>query len=376
MKKICYVVTIAATIDSFFIPQLKYLSAKGFDVTVVCSDNETLQEKLGDSIRFFPICIPRGVSLMGSARAICALKSFFNREQFDLIQYSTPNAGFYASIAAKAVGCRVRNYHLMGFRYLGMSGIERMIFKQIEKITCANSTHIECVSQSNLEFGVAQRIFQREKATVVWNGSTGGVDLDRFDFKKRLVWRSEIRQELGYGEDDFVFGFIGRITRDKGIDELLEAFFSLQNESKLLFVGRLEDDGTLDSALLEKANCHPKIKFHKAVADIERYYAAIDVLVLPSYREGFGNVVIEAAAMGTPAIVSNIPGPIDAIEDGVTAYTVESRNATDLQEKMEQILNSNFKQIGNAAHKYVATHFDSVVLCEKILQRKITLLGN
>ena len=113
MIKICYVVTIPLTIEAFFIPQLQYLASNGFDVTVVCSNDLTLQEKLGANIRFYPIDIPRGISITGSIYAIKALTQFFKIEKFDLIQYSTPNAANYASNASKKIGCRVRTYHMM-----------------------------------------------------------------------------------------------------------------------------------------------------------------------------------------------------------------------------------------------------------------------
>lgn len=375
MRKICYVVTIPSTIKSFFIPQLQYLAENGFDVTVVCSPDTNLQIALGDSVRYLPVEIPRGMSLAGTIKAISDLIELFTKEKFDLIQYSTPNAAFCASIAAKLVGCKRRNYHLMGFRYLGASGISKALLKWIEKITCKNSTSIECVSKSNLELGVQDGIFKREKATVVWNGSTGGVDLERFDFAKRQKWRSEMRKELGYSEDDFVYGFAGRITRDKGINELLEAFLNLDTQAKLLLVGRLEDAQSLDPELLKTAQGHPNICFHDAVVDIERYFAAMDVLVLPSYREGFGNVVIEAGAVGTPAIVSDIPGPTDAIERNKTALVVPVKNIQALFDAMVKIRKLDAVQMGENAAAFSRTCFDCRKLNRRIVERKKNLLG-
>lgn len=374
MIKICYVVTIPLTIESFFIPQLQYLAANGFDVTVVCSNDSSLQEKLGESIRFYPIEIPRGISVGGSIYALKALTQFFQKEKFDLIQYSTPNAAFYSSIAAKRAGCRVRNYHLMGLRYLGASGMGRAVLKTLERIACHNSTSIECVSKSNMEMGIKEGLFSKEKVTVVWNGSTGGVDLSRFDFSKRQQWRMETRKELGYSSSDFVYGFAGRITKDKGIEELLSAFLELKDNSKLLLVGDIEEANCLDVALLTKAQEHSDIKFHSFVSDIERYYAAIDVLVLPSYREGFGNVVIEAGAVGTPAIVTDIPGPTDTIEPEKTALVVPVKNLSALAESLKQIRKRDYIAMGENAAQFVKEMFDSKVLCEKILERKKEIL--
>lgn len=374
MKKICYVVTIPLTIRAFFIPQLKYLTDNGFDVTVICSDDGVIKEDLGNKIHYIPVEIPRGISVLGSLKAIKDLKRVFKREKYDLIQYSTPNAALYASIAAKAVGCKVRNYHLMGFRYLGAKGIGRFILKSIEIVACKCSTSIECVSKSNLEMGIINHIFPAEKATVVWNGSTGGIDLKRFDIDKREQWRNEIRNELGYKKEDFVYGFVGRITKDKGINELLEAFHELKNGSKLLLLGPMEGMDTLNQKLLKSSKNHPDILIHDAVSDVERYYAAIDVLMLPSYREGFGNVVIEAAAVGTPAIVSNIPGPIDTIEVGKTALTVQVEDIDDLVNEMKKIRVLNCSQMGINAYNYAHNNFDSKMLCVKILERKEQLL--
>lgn len=375
MDRICYVLTISSTVKAFFIPQLKYLASNGFDVTVVCSNDAMLQEELGDTIRFYPIEMPRGISFRKSIIAIKTLTKFFREEQFDLIQYSTPNAAFYASIAAKKAGCKVRNYHCMGFRYLGAKGLAKILLKKIEKITCGNSTSIECVSKSNMDYAVKEGLFPREKATVVWNGSTGGVDLVKFDYRKRLQWRDEIRKELGYSHEAFVYGFVGRITRDKGIDELLEAFLNINNDSKLFLIGQIEGVELLDDELLDKAKKHPNIQFHESVTDIERYYAAIDVLLLPSYREGFGNVIIEAGAVGTPAIVSNIPGPIDIVDDGKTAIIVEAKSVKSLENAMQRIRKMDYISMGREASQFAKEKFDSKELCKLILKRKEELLN-
>lgn len=374
MKKICYVLTISGTVRSFFIEQLRYLVCNGIEVTVVCSEDKHLQEELGNTIHFEPVEIPRGVALGGMLRAISELKGMFKKEKFDLVQYSTPNAAFCASIAARLAHIKIRNYHLMGFRYLGANGIARAILKIFEKITCKNSTHIECVSESNRKLGIAEGVFKEEKTCVVGCGSTGGVDLGRFDYGKRMQWRTEIRRENGFSEDDFVYGFVGRITKDKGIDELLEAFLQLQDGSKLLLTGRFEEKESLNQELLSIAMSQENIVFLDAVDDIERIYAALDVLVLPSYREGFGNVVIEAAAVGTPAIVSNIPGPTDAIIDGETAYTVQPKNAESLLDAMKKVHTKECSITGEKALQFVREHFDSRALCEQILERKKRLL--
>lgn len=375
MKKICYVVTVPLTVRAFFIPQLKYLAENGFDVTVICSNDDSLQKELGEQIHYIPVEIPRGISFKGSVRAIGSLFDIFKKEKYDLIQYSTPNAALYTSVASKLAGIRVRNYHLMGFRYLSEKGVKRKILKLLEKISCHMSTSIECVSESNLELGVRERIFKRNKPVVVWNGSTGGIDLTRFDISKREQWRAQIRGKLGYSETDFIYGFVGRITKDKGINEILDAYFQLKSSDKLIFIGDVEGEQELEQELLKQAKECSNVFFHESVSDIEKYYAVIDVLLLPSYREGFGNVVIESAAMGTPAIVSNIPGPIDAVVADETARIVSVRDVTQLRDAMTLIRQSGYVEMGKKASEYVRSHFDSTLLNEFILKRKRELLN-
>ena len=376
MNKICYILTVPVTVRAFFIPQLKYLSENGFDVSVICSSDDSLQSELGEKIHFIPVDMPRGLSIFKSISVIRKLIKIFKQESFNFIQYSTPNAALYGAIAAKICRVKIRNYHLMGFRYLGAKGILKTILKLLEKITCRLSSSIECVSKSNLELGVAEGIFAKNKATVVWNGSTGGIDLDRFSIENRTEWRNEIRNKLGYSKNDFIYGFVGRVTKDKGIDELLEAFLNSAHNAKLLMVGEFENEQELNHDLLSNAKSNNQIKFVGAVNDVEKYFAAIDMLVLPSYREGFGNVVIESAAMGTPAIVSDIPGPRDAVIPNKTAILVPPNNTMALENIFSTVSKETIISLGKEAADFSKNNFDQNILNKYILERKNYLLSN
>lgn len=374
MKKICYVVTISSTIKSFFIKQLNFLSKNGFNVTVICSPDSELHTFLGNEIKYIPVDIPRGISFLGSINAIKNLLKIFKKEKFDLVQYSTPNAALYGSLVAWFSGVKVRNYHIMGFRFLGAKGIGKIILKALEKLSCVLSTHIECVSYSNLELGVKEKLFARKKSTVVGSGSTGGVDFSRFDASKRVCYRKKIRDKFGLTEDDFVYGFVGRVTRDKGINEILEVFLSLDTNDKLIIIGDREENAALNEELFNKAKESPNIIFHPSTDEIEKFYCLFDVLLFPSYREGFGNVVIEAAAMGIPAIISNIPGPIDAAIQNETSLIVEARNTVSLRDALIKIKQLDTKKMGESARRFATENFDSSKLCELILERKRNLL--
>lgn len=377
LAKICYVVTLSETIEAFFVPQLRYLDENGFDVTCVCSNAERLRDQFhGSGVRCIAVNIPRGVAFCGMARAFVLLVRLFRKEHFDIVQYSTPNASFCAAIASKWARTKFRIYHLMGFRYLGESGTKRAILMCFEKATCNASTHIECVSNSNLELGVSSGIFSQGKASVIWNGSSGGVDLRRFDYNKREEWRDETRISLGIADSDYVYGFVGRITRDKGVNELLAAYKELDiGNCKLLLIGDYESRESLDPDLLKWAAEEKNVIHCGNVKAIEKYYPAIDVLVLPSYREGFGNVIIEAAAMGVPSIVSDIPGPIDAIKPNETAIVVEPKNCNDLVEAMKRAAGFDRTTMADKCHRFVSERFDAATLCKKICEHKMFLLG-
>lgn len=377
MKKICYITTISITIKSFFVEQLQYLSKHGYEVHVICSNDDELKDILGKNIKYIPVEMPRGINIAQSIKAIFNMIKIFKKEKYDMIQYSTPNAALYASLAGWLSGVKVRNYHLMGLRFEGAQGILRTILKCLEKTSCRFSTNIECVSQSLLNVCIDYNLFKKSKALVVWNGSTGGVDLNKFDISKKDEWRYKIRNLYSISHETLVYGFIGRITKDKGINELLYAFknLNIDSNSKLMIIGDFEDKNELNTDLLEWSFSSENVIYTGFQNDVEEYFSAIDVLVLPSYREGFGNVIIEAEAMGVPVIVSNIYGPVDAMKDNYTGYIFELGHVDELIDKMSLLSDKTVRDIySKNAYLYASQNFDGKVLCKHILKRKKELL--
>ena len=373
MKKLCFVTTVSSTMETFVKDLVIYLYEKGdFDITLICSPDEQFSNALPDYLHFVPIEMNRGFDLKGII-SIFTITRFLKKNSIDYIQYSTPNAALYASIAATIANIPIRNYHLMGFRYLGASGLMRIALKKLEQLTCKLSTQIECVSRSNLELGIAEGIFDRNKVDVIWNGSSAGIDCSKFNLTRRTQLREKTRKELGYDTNNIVFCFAGRITHDKGINELFEAFSKTKNpDYRLLMLGSEEGVETLDQALLAKARNDNRIFFHPFVSDIVPFYAAIDILVLPSYREGFGNIIIEAEAMGVPVIVTNIPGPIDAMIPDVTGLTVRKKDSKELLFAMEKLGTDGELRIkmGAAGADFAQKSFDQKKLFEKVLQKR------
>ena len=377
MKKICFVTTIHTTMRTFVMPVIRaMLEETDWQITVICNDNEEFAGELPERVRFIPVAMKRGVSL-GGFQAMLKMRRIFREEKFDLVQYSTPNAALYAAMAAKLAGVKHRKYHLMGFRFLGFSGWRRGLFKAIEKIACGLSTDIECVSSSNLKLGEEEKVFPEKKARVLFYGSSAGVDLSRFDIEKKEQWRQELRRELDFADEDCVFGFAGRITKDKGINELFAAICQMEDPRAHLFLaGRVEGERELDAHGLAWAESDPRARMCGFVPDLERYYAMMDVLVLPSYREGFGNIVIEAQAMGLPVIVTDIPGPTDAMEPGVTGLTVPVKDADALRQAMEKLCADRAlrEEMGRRGRVFVEERFDQKKLVEVILRDRKKLL--
>lgn len=380
-KKICIVTTVSLTVKSFFLEQIEFLSSNGYEITIICNGDKKLRKILPKNTKFVEIPMRRGIDPIGSIKAIKSMRRLFKINKFDIVQYSTPNASLYASIASKLAGIDIRLYHNMGFRYSSSKGIKRIILKEIEKITCLLSTEVQTVSFSNLEFGLKEKLFNKRESRVIWNGSTGGVNLDKFNINKKEKWQDEIYSKLGINRDTFIFGFIGRITRDKGINELLESYkclTSIKNtNSCLVLVGEEENTYSLDDSLYSWAKNRSDILFIGKTDEVYKYLSTFDVLVLPSYREGFGNVVIEAQAMGVPVIVTDIPGPIDAMKKDETGIVVEKMNIHSLLDSMKFMLNNPCmcRKMGEKAYYYVLENFDSKKLLKYILEDKDRLIS-
>lgn len=380
MKRICFVTTIYMTYKAFLKQLSQYLHDTGeYDISLICADEQEVHEDVPDFVHYFPVKMERGVSL-SMFESIKQIQVVLEKEKFDIVQYSTPNAAFYTSIAAKKAKVPVRLYCQWGIRYMGFEGWKRALFKKLEKITCDNSTFIEVESDNIREFSLKEKLYTANRSCVVWNGSASGVDLSKFDISKKEQWNNEIRTKYDISENDVVFSFAARLTADKGINELLEAFTNLvekYDNIKLLVMGGMDDSGSINDELVKNAENSGKVIFTGSVPDVERYYAASDVFVAPSYREGFGLVVIEAEAMALPAIVSNVPGQIDAIVSNETGLDCVVKSASSLQEQMEKlILDTELrKRLGANAQKFVEDNFEQNKLFEYLKKHRDELIG-
>ena len=378
MIKICFVVTVYITYKSFLKELSEYLHNEGnYDISLICNEEECVRADLPEYVHYYPVHMERGVSL-SIFKATKQIRKILKENQFDIVQYSTPNAAFCTSIAAKQAKIPTRLYCQWGIRYMGFGGWKRALFKWIEKKTCKNSTFIEAESHNIRSFSIEEKLYAAEKSCVIWNGSASGVNLSKFNVEKREAWRREKRETLAIPNDAVVFSFAARLTADKGVNELLAAFAGIEEKydnARLLILGGNDNVESLNKTLLANAQNSNKVIFTGRVENVEEYYAAADVFVAPSYREGFGLVVIEAAAMGLPAIVSNVPGQVDAIDVDKTGLLCEVKNAESLREAMEKMLNEPEMRAEMSAYavQYVKENYEQQKLFEKLSEHRKAL---
>ena len=380
MKKICFISTIPSTLRTFVLKTAIYLHENtDWDISFICSEDEEFASELPEFIHYFPVPMERGISISG-IKSMMQMKKIFVKEKFDLIQYSTPNASLYAALAGKLAGIPVRLYCQWGLVYVGFEVIKRQVFKAIEKIVCKLSTWIEPDSVSNLNFAHEENLYPQTKGSVIWNGSACGINLEKFDISQKIKYRKDIREKYNFPEDSFVYGFVGRITKDKGINELLAAFKQIYESNSnvyLMMVGTTEKDDTVDESLfLWSKKCEHVI--YTGFTDIvEQYLSAMDTYILPSYREGFGMGVVEAEAMGVPVIVTSIPGPVDAMKENETGIVVKKGSIKELLRAMKKLYEDKHirKEYSSNAYDFAINNFEQKKLFGKILLDRKRLLG-
>lgn len=337
--KICALTTISKTMDWFVVDNMRNLSENGYDVTLICNMDEGFIQRNSDYAKCINVKMQRGISLKDLLTKPLILYKVFRDNQFDVIYYMSPNASLYASIAGFLARTKKRIYAQTGIRYVSLSGIKRKIFKFIEKMTCKFSTNVRAVSYKNMEFAIEEKLTPSQKIKVVGKGGTVGVSLVECDSFNHTDARNELREKYSIPSDAFVYGYVGRINKDKGIEELIQAFEVIckQNDDcYLLLVGMVDQTNAVSAELLERAKNNPHVVFtgNVALTAVYRHMAMFDTLTHPTYREGFGKVLQEAMGMMIPIITTDVPGPSEVIENGISGVLVKAQNVDELTKAM------------------------------------------
>lgn len=337
-KKICAITTVEITQTNFVIPAMRILKDNGYDVTLACNMSDEFIKKYSGEFSLINVPMHRGISVKDFFKMPLFFRRMFKESNFDLVQYATPNASLYASIGAKLAGVKKRIYCQWGIRYVGSQGLMRKLLKFFEYLTCKNSTHIRPASWKNLDFAVSEGLYTRDKAAAIGNGGTIGIDLDEYDLIDKPRLKAEVISQNPSLLNKTVFAFVGRLNADKGIFELLKAFKLIHEkyrDTALLLIGNFDTDKTKE---VEDILDLPFVINTGWTNEVPKYLSAADVLVHPSYREGFSMVIQQAMALAIPVITTNIPGPSEVIESEVSGKLVNPRDVDHLYDAMKWML--------------------------------------
>jgi glycosyltransferase involved in cell wall biosynthesis len=314
--------------------QAAYLHACGYDVHAISSPGRLAYEyEASEPVTVHRVPMTRAITPLADLVALVRLVRELRMLRPAIVQAGTPKGGLLGILAAWLVGVPVRIYHVRGLPLTTAAGLRRRLLRLTERVACGCATRVLCVSRSMREVIVAEGVCHPDRIEVLLEGSSNGVDARRFDSARTAEWRPAVRQRLGVPADAVVIGFVGRLVREKGIVELVEAWRRLREANqaaRLLLIGPFEDEDPLPPQVRQTLESDPRVHLTGVAWDTPSLYAAMDMLCLPSHREGFPNVLLEAAAMQLPVVASDVPGVVDAVRDGETGTLVRARDAAAL----------------------------------------------
>ena len=359
-KKICFVVAIPITAHSFLKDHIKELS-KYYDIYLVASMKSEEDVKGLAIAGWKNIDIERGISLTKDLRSVWQLMKYFNEMKFDAVHSVTPKAGLVTALAGKVADIKHRTHIFTGQVWATRHGVMRVILKSIDKVISHLDNHILVDGKSQRAFLVNEGVLKENQAEVFCNGSIAGVNSDRFE--PNLEARKEEREKIGIKDGVLTYIFLGRLNHDKGIGELYQAFNRLAKDVKdvfLLLVGFDEEN------YIGKLSDYPNIKdgdnlcYYGITKEPEKVLNAGDIFVLPTYREGFGSSVLEAACIGLPCICSDAYGVLDAYIDGETGLQCKVGDAESLYQCMKKMHDDRtlVKQMGEKSRRRALNDFN------------------
>lgn len=374
MDKLIRITTVPVSLEKLLEGQLNFMQHE-YEVVAVSSDEERLKE-LGREIgvRTYAVDMTREITPTRDLGSLWKLYRFLKKEKPLIVHTHTPKAGIAGMMAAKMAGVPLRLHTVAGLPLLEAKGVKRKVLKYVEKVTFASATNVYPNSLRIYEYLKDNKYTSEKKLKVIGKGSSNGIDTKYFDpAKYSEVEKIKTRRTIGVPEKDLVFIFVGRLVRDKGINELVEAFEKVQTQfpgCSLLLVGPFEGDlDPLKPQTIEKMTSHPKIFGVGYQNDVRPYLAIADVLTFPSYREGFPNVVMQAGAMGLASIVTDINGCNEIIQEGVNGSIIPVRNTIALFEAMKKmILREDYRKlVGGNSRKLIEDNYERQEIWKALL---------
>ncbi len=348
-------------------PRLRALREAGFCVTLVCSPGELFdQAAAAADVDAVPIPMKRGIAPLRDFVSLLRLCRLLRRLRPDIVEFSTPKAGLLGTIAAALCGVRRRVYLLRGLKLEGARGLKRRMLLAFERLAC-RCAHVVLSNSASLRAeALALRLAPEGKLHVLGSGSSIGVDIVRFSPRPAngpADGLTDVRERLAIPAGAPVIGFVGRLTRDKGLPELIESFEAIacaEPEARLLLVGWFDAaEDALTAGLRARIESHPRIHCAGFVADAAPFYRAMDLMVLPTWREGFPNAVLEAQATGIPVVTTLSTGSRDSVVPEVTGLLIPPGCPEAITEAVLKLLRSpeRRRQMGLAAREWVREHY-------------------
>lgn len=339
--------------------RLRMLREAGFRVTLVSSPGELLSgTAASEGVEAVAVPMERRIAPWADLVSLMRLWRLLRRLKPDVVEFSTPKAGLLGMLAATLCGVPQRVYMLRGLKLETATGFKRQVLGVAERIASGCAHRVLCNSASLRARALGLRLAPARKLDILGQGSSNGVDIARFS-----PGPSEVRRQLGIAPEAHVAGFVGRLTRDKGLPELVCAFDSIlraEPHTHLLLVGWFDAaEDSLDPVLQARIRRHPRIHLTGFVEDTADYYRAMDVMVLPTWREGFPNVVLEAAASGIPVVTTHSTGSRDSVVPEVTGLMIPPGYPEAISEAVLRLLRDPERRLrmGRAARAWVLEHY-------------------
>lgn len=340
MPKLIRVTTVPISLKLLLAGQMKYMKEAGWDVLMVSADGKEINEiEKGEGCTHYTVPFTRKITPLHDIVCLWKLYGLFKQEKPDIVHSHTPKAGLLSMWAAKLAGVKVRIHTVAGLPYMVAEKQKKSLLVQMERSTYASATEVWPNSKSLREFIIKEGLAEPEKLKVIGEGSSNGIDLKKFNrnsLKENHLVAATMR--IMPSENDFIILAIGRLVKDKGIEELVQAFVGskLADRAKLVLLGSFEQDlNPLDQEVVRKIQDHPRIVQIEWTDHVAHYLALADVLVHASHREGFPNVLLEAGAMQVPIICSDIIGNLDIVTNKKTGLVFPVKKTDVLKDALE-----------------------------------------
>lgn len=362
--------------------QLEYFQQRGFDVRLLCPERRENEWRvsLPAGIPIVEVPMERELAPLQDSTTLARLWRTIRSLRPSVTNVGTPKAGLLGGLAAWLNRVPCRFYTLHGLRFETTRGLKRRVLILAERLACLLAHRVVCVSHSVREKAIAAGLAPKEKMIVFGAGSCNGIDAVRFAPHPKLIQRATaLRRQLGIPEGATVLLFLGRLTRDKGIPELVTAFSRLKKrfpDLRLLLAGCLEAGDPLPAKTRRQMAMDPNIIFIGAVQDTPCYYAAADIVVLPSHREGLPTVVLEAQAAGKAVVGANATGIVDVVKDGETGLLFPIGNVAALAATIERLVTDKAlaRKLESSGQEHVRSEFQRERIWDALYHEYLTVL--